>query len=137
VAIAAGVGDELETVVLADTMGWGHPGQVVDLVTAIRERWPSLRIGLHLHDTRGLGMANAYAGLTAGVDLFDSSIAGIGGCPFAGHGGAAGNIATEEFAFLCERLGIETGVSLPALLDCARLAEEIVQRTLPNRLVRA
>lgn len=137
VEIAERVGSEMTTVVLADTMGWGHPGQVIHLVDAIRARWPALRIGLHLHDTRGLGMANAFAGLSAGVDLFDASIAGIGGCPFAGHRGAAGNIATEELAFLCERLEIETGVSIERLVECARDVETVLGRPLSNRLAKA
>ncbi len=81
---------------------------------------PILRLALHLHDTRGTGLANALMGLQMGIDSFDSSCAGLGGCPFAGHKGAAGNICTEDLVFMCEEMGIETGIDLDALIDCAR-----------------
>jgi hydroxymethylglutaryl-CoA lyase len=132
--IAAETGGALRTLILADTMGWADPGLVGRTVAAVRARWPRLRIGLHLHDTRGLGLANVYAGLCEGVDLFETAIGGLGGCPFAGHRGAAGNVATEEVAFLCRQLGIETGVDLEALARCARLASEIVGHPLPSKL---
>ena len=86
-------------------------------------------IGLHLHDTRGCGVANAYAGLQVGVDQFDSSCAGLGGCPFAGHRGAAGNVCTEDLVFMCEEMGISTGVDLERMVECAQLAEEIFGAT--------
>ena len=121
---------------LADTVGWGNPASVALLVGSIRDRWPDQRLGLHLHDTRGTAMANAVAGLLLGVDWFDSSCAGLGGCPFAGHAGAAGNICTEDFAFMCEEMGISTGLDLDALVDCAQLAEEIVGHALPGKLQR-
>jgi hydroxymethylglutaryl-CoA lyase len=135
--LAEGVGDRLETLSLADTMGWGNPEQVGLTVREIKQMWPGLRIGLHLHDTRGLGIANAYAAIREGVDLFDSAVGGLGGCPFAGHQGAAGNIATEELVFLCDQLGIATGVSLQAVIECGALAEEIVGHPLPSRLLMA
>lgn len=125
------------TLWLADTMGWANPGQVRRTVGAVREAFPDTAIGLHLHDTRGLGIANAFAGLETGVADFEASVAGLGGCPFAGNPGAAGNIATEDFVFLCHELGIETGVDLDALIDCARMAETIVGRTLPGRIMHA
>jgi len=109
----------------------------VAVVGAVRERWPELRLGLHLHDTRGTAMANALMGLQMGIDTFDSACAGLGGCPFAGHTGAAGNICTEDLAFMCEEMGIETGVDLDALIACARMAEEIVGHPLPGKLMRA
>lgn len=121
---------------LADTVGWANPKSVTALVGAIRERWPEQRLGLHLHDTRGTGMANALAGLQLGIDTFDSSCAGLGGCPFAGHAGAAGNICTEDLAFMCEEMGIATGIDLDALAACGRLAEEIVGHPLPGKLMR-
>jgi hydroxymethylglutaryl-CoA lyase len=92
---------------------------------------------LHLHDTRGLAIANVYAALLEGIDRFESAIGGLGGCPFAGHSGAAGNVATEEVAFLCARLGIVTGIDLDLLLDAAALAETVVGHPLPSRLARA
>jgi hydroxymethylglutaryl-CoA lyase len=81
-------------------------------------------------------MANALMGLQLGVDTFDSACAGLGGCPFAGHAGAAGNICTEDLAFMCEEMGIATGIDLDALAACARLAEEIVGHPLPGKLMR-
>jgi hydroxymethylglutaryl-CoA lyase len=117
---------------LADTMAWATPLSIKRTVGAIRERHPDLEIALHLHDTRGMGIANAYAGLEMGVRYFDSSVGGLGGCPFAGHAGAAGNVCTEDLVFLCDELGIETGVDLEALIACARLAEEIVGHPLPG-----
>jgi hydroxymethylglutaryl-CoA lyase len=122
---------------LADTVGWAQPNAIAAVVGAVRERWPELRLGLHLHDTRGTAMANALMGLQMGIDTFDSACAGLGGCPFAGHTGAAGNICTEDLAFMCEEMGIETGVDLEALIGCAQLAEGIVGHPLPGKLMRA
>jgi hydroxymethylglutaryl-CoA lyase len=122
---------------LADTVGMADPRAVRRRVALAREHLPRARIGLHLHDTRGIAMANALAALECGVDLFDASVAGLGGCPFCGnaHGGASGNICTEDLVFLCESLGIATGVDLPRLLDAARLAEKIIGRRLDGRLM--
>lgn len=121
---------------LADTVGWANPDRVMRVIGAIRDKYPEQRLGLHLHDTRGTAMANALAGLQMGVDSFDSSCAGLGGCPFAGHAGAAGNICTEDLAFMCEEMGISTGLDLDALVACAHLAEEIVGHPLPGKLMR-
>lgn len=79
-----------------------------------------------------MGIANAFAGLEMGIDRFDASVAGLGGCPFAGNAGAAGNVCTEDLVFLCEELGIETGIDLDALIECARLAEDVVGHPLPG-----
>jgi hydroxymethylglutaryl-CoA lyase len=127
---------ELEAISLADTMGWATPAAIHRVVGAVRERWPRQRICLHLHDTRGLGIANAYAGMEMGVDLFDASVAGLGGCPFAKLKGAAGNVCTEDLAFMCEEMGIETGIDLERLLEAARLAEDIVGHPLPGKCMR-
>ncbi|MDA8051820.1 MAG: hydroxymethylglutaryl-CoA lyase [Rhodospirillales bacterium] len=135
--VAAEVDSTLRTVTLADTMGWANPEQIRRSVVAIRERWPELAINLHLHDTRGLGIANVYAALIEGVDRFDTAVAGLGGCPFAGHRGAAGNVCTEEVVFLCRELGIATGIDLEALIECARFAETIVGHPLPSSLLHA
>ncbi len=136
-AIAAEAGVAVTDVSLADTMGWATPIRIERGVGAVRERWPALRIGLHLHDTRGLAVANAHAGLRLGVTRFDSTVGGLGGCPFAGQKGAAGNICTEELALLCEEMGIETGIDLDALIEVGRLAERIVGHPLPSELLRA
>lgn len=135
--VMAEFGLHLPILRLADTVGWAQPNAIASVVGAVRERWPDLRLGLHLHDTRGTAMANALMGLQMGIDTFDSACAGLGGCPFAGHTGAAGNICTEDLAFMCEEMGIETGVDLDALIGCARMAEEIVGHPLPGKLMRA
>ncbi|MCB1739447.1 MAG: hydroxymethylglutaryl-CoA lyase [Gammaproteobacteria bacterium] len=129
----------LPHIVLADTVGWADPEAVKTRVQAVRELLPQARIGLHLHDTRGLGIANVYAALQIGVDLFDASVAGLGGCPFAAHSDqmAAGNVSTEDLAFLCERLGIETGIDLDALIEAARLAERVIGRRLNGSIMHA
>lgn len=135
--ICRGAGQTEPVLYLCDTVGYANPDSVSRTVAAVRERWPQAQVALHLHDTRGLGLANALAGLNLGVTRFDSSIGGLGGCPFAGNKAAAGNISTEDFAFMCEEMGIETGLDIDALIECAILAERIVGRLLPGRLMRA
>jgi len=93
---------KIKTISLADTMAWATPASIKRVVGAVRERFPDLRINLHLHDTRGMGIANAYAGLEMGVASFDAAVAGLGGCPFAAHAGAAGNVCTEDLVFMCD-----------------------------------
>jgi hydroxymethylglutaryl-CoA lyase len=131
-SIAAENGIKLKNLVLADTMAWATPRKIRGVVGAVRERYPDIDITLHLHDTRGMGIANAYAGLEMGVHSFDSSVAGLGGCPFAAHKGAAGNVCTEDLVFMCEEMGIDTGVDLDKLIECANLAEKIVGHPLPG-----
>lgn len=126
----------IEMLSLADTMAWGTPSSIRRLVGEVQDRHPDLPVSLHLHDTRGLGIANAYAGLTMGVTMFDTSIAGLGGCPFAAHKGAAGNVCTEDFAFMCEEMGIKTCLDLDALIEAARLAERVVGHPLPGCVMR-
>jgi hydroxymethylglutaryl-CoA lyase len=123
---------ELKELSFADTMAWATPVQIKRLVGAVREKYPDARISLHLHDTRGMGIANAYAALEMGVDMFDACVAGLGGCPFAAHKGAAGNVCTEDLAFMCQEMGISTGLDLDKLIECARLAEDIVGHPLPG-----
>lgn len=125
-------GVTLKYLMLADTMGWATPGSVKRVVGAVRERYPDVELSLHLHDTRGLGIANAYAGLEMGVTHYDAAVAGLGGCPFAGNAGAAGNVCTEDLVFMCDEMGIETGVDLEKLIACAVLAEDIVGHPLPG-----
>jgi hydroxymethylglutaryl-CoA lyase len=134
--IARDEGLTISDVSLADTMAWATPESIKRTVGAVRERWPGIRVNLHLHDTRGLGIANAYAGLEMGVDSYDAAVAGLGGCPFAGHKGAAGNVCTEDLVFMCEEMGIATGVDLEALTEAARLAEEVVGHPLPGSVMR-
>ena len=134
--IAAAHGLTIKSLSLADTMAWATPASIKRVLGAVRERWPDLRINLHLHDTRGLGIANAYAGLEMGVTSFDASVAGLGGCPFAGHKGAAGNVCTEDLVFMCEEMGIATGVDVEKLIAAAQLAEKIVGHPLPGSVMR-
>ena len=127
---------DISMIQLADTMGWANPEAIRRLVGKIQDRWPTRRINLHLHDTRGMGLMNAFAALEMGVDDFDSAVAGLGGCPYAGFKDAPGNIATEDLVHMCHELGIETGVDLERLLDIAREAERIVGHPLPGKVMR-
>ena len=122
-----------DEVVFADTIGVGVPAQVKRLARGGAAL--GRRLGLHLHDTRGTGLANAYAGLEEGMTLFDASIGGTGGCPFAPH--ATGNIATEDLVYLLHGEGIETGVDLDAVIYVARWLERVLGRPLPGRVYRA
>jgi isopropylmalate/homocitrate/citramalate synthase len=136
-AIAAEAGTEITLFSLADTMGWATPARIERVLGDVRARWPDKQLALHLHDTRGLAVANAHAGLRMGVRQFDSTVGGLGGCPFAGQKGAAGNICTEELVMLCEEMGIRTGVDLDRLIEVGRLAETIVGHQLPSELIHA
>jgi hydroxymethylglutaryl-CoA lyase len=136
-AIADEAGVTITTLSLADTMGWATPLRIERVVGAVRARWPEPHISLHLHDTRGLAVANAFAALRLGVTRFDATVGGLGGCPFAAHRGAAGNICTEELVLLCAEMGIATGVDLDALIEVGRMAETIVGHPLPSELLHA
>ena len=129
-------GVTLTYITLADTMAWATPLAIKRVIGALRARWPDIDFALHLHDTRGMAIANAYAGLEMGVTRFDSSVAGLGGCPFAGHKGAAGNVCTEDLVFMCNELGIETGIDLHAMIECAKLAEDVVGHPLPGSVMK-
>ena len=127
---------DIKVVSLADTMAWATPLSIKRVVGAVRDRYPHLEISLHLHDTRGMGIANACAGMEMGVSRYDAAVAGLGGCPFAAHSGAAGNVCTEDLVFMCEEMGIETGIDLDKLIESAVLAEEIVGHPLPGSLMK-
>jgi isopropylmalate/homocitrate/citramalate synthase len=135
--IAADAGTVIDTISLADTMGWAIPPRIERVLAEVRSRWPDKTLALHLHDTRGLAVANAHAALKMGVSQFDSTVGGLGGCPFAGQKGAAGNICTEELVLLCEEMGITTGIDLDRLIEVGRMAEEIVGHVLPSELIHA
>jgi hydroxymethylglutaryl-CoA lyase len=127
---------EIKLIQLADTMGWANPLAIRRMVGMVQDRWPDTRINLHLHDTRGMGLANAFAAMEMGVDDFDSAVAGLGGCPYAGFKDAPGNITTEDLAHMCAEIGVETGIDLPRLLDVAREAESIFGHPLPGKVMR-
>ncbi len=125
---------DIQDIALADTMAWATPDRIKRVVGAVRDKHPAARINLHLHNTRGMGIANVYAGLEMGVDSFDSSIGGLGGCPFAPNKAAAGNVCTEDLVFMCEEMGIETAIDLEKLIAVSELAEEIVGHSLPGQV---
>jgi len=112
-----------DEVVIADTIGAAVPGQVSSLMQALVRDHGAGRIAAHFHDTRALALANCYAALDAGVRKFDSSIGGLGGCPFAP--GASGNVATEDVVMLLEQSGFATGIDMPRLLEAAALAARL------------
>jgi hydroxymethylglutaryl-CoA lyase len=119
---------------LADTIGTTTPGRVLDLYRRVSEA-TGIRIGMHFHNTRGAGLANAVTAVNAGVVQLDASIGGLGGCPFAP--GASGNIATEELAYLLDGSGIPTGLEMGALLSAAGVAASLVGHPLDSNLYRA
>ena len=135
-AMCADHGARPAVIYLSDSVGMATPAAVTELVARARSRWPEQEFALHLHDTRGMGLANAWAGLQLGITRFDASIGGMGGCPFSGATGAIGNICTEDLAAMCADLGIETGLDLERLVACARLAESIIGRPLPGKVMR-
>ena len=122
-------------IALADTIGAGDPWAVTKKVEAARAAAPDAVLRLHFHDTRNTGLANAYAGIEAGLSVLDASVGGIGGCPFAP--GATGNIATEDLVFMLERAGFSTGYDLDALIKTARWIGEKIGRPAPSALSRA
>jgi len=127
---------DIKLIQLADTMGWANPLAIRRMVGMVQDRWPDKRINLHLHDTRGMGLANAFAAMEMGVDDFDSAVAGLGGCPYAGFKDAPGNITTEDLVHMCHEIGVETGIDLPRLLEVAREAETIFGHPLPGKVMR-
>ena len=125
----------IREIALADTIGAGDPWAVTKKVEAARKAAPDATLRLHFHDTRNTGLANAHAGIEAGIDVLDASVGGIGGCPFAP--GATGNIATEDLVYMVERAGFDTGYDLDALIETARWIGEKIGRPAPSALSRA
>lgn len=125
----------IDHVSLGDTTGMANPRQIYATMTALRERFPEVEWTLHLHDTRGMALANCIAGMQAGVTTFDSSVGGLGGCPYAP--GATGNVATEDLVHMLDEMGIETGVDVDRVLEIARTLPEIVGHPIESRIVRA
>ena len=125
----------VQEIALADTIGVGDPWSVTRKVEAARKAAPDATLRLHFHDTRNTGLANAYAGVLAGVDVLDASVGGIGGCPFAP--GATGNIATEDLVYMLERAGFDTGYDLDALIETAKVMSERLGKAPASSLARA
>ena len=119
---------------LADSIGSGNPVQVSRLVARIKDALPSMPLSLHLHNTRGLGLANAVAGFQAGIDAFDAGLGGLGGCPV--FPGATGNVATEDMVNLFEEMGVSTGVDLDKVREASRLIQQFLDRPLPSYVLR-
>ncbi|MCL5959175.1 MAG: hydroxymethylglutaryl-CoA lyase [Chloroflexi bacterium] len=120
---------------LGDTTGMGNPVQVASMASNFLAKVPNVRLGLHFHNTRGAGLANVLAGLQEGVDLYDGSIGGLGGCPYAP--GATGNIPTEDMVHMFHEMGIETGIDMDKMIACAKLAQEMIGRELPGQVMKA
>lgn len=117
---------------LADSTGMATPYAIRQMIGRFKKEYPKIRISLHLHDTRGMGLANLFAGYEAGVRIFDVCAGGLGGCPFIK--GAAGNVATEDAVNMLESMGIPTGVDLQQLCNAVTLLEKTLNRQLPGRM---
>jgi hydroxymethylglutaryl-CoA lyase len=130
-ALATAGADEVN---LADTAGLGHPRQVRFLVRRVQQELPRVELSLHLHDTRGLGLANMFVGYEEGVRIFDVCAGGLGGCPFVK--GAAGNVPAEDAGHMFEAMGVETGVDLGKLSKVVEELEFLLGRSLPGRMTR-
>ena len=122
-------------IALADTIGVGVPTQVTELVARVREAVPGIPLRCHFHNTRNTGLANAFAAVQAGVATLDSSLGGIGGCPFAPA--ATGNIPTEDLIYMLERSGYDTGISLDGAIETGKWLQEQLGRPVPGMLVKA
>lgn len=120
---------------LGDTIGVATPRQVREMLASVGAQVPVDRLGLHLHDTRGQALVNAFAGIEAGVRSVDSSVGGLGGCPYAP--GASGNLATEDLVYMLEGMGVPTGVDLDALVRVTVMVQRLLGRTLPSRYAQA
>jgi hydroxymethylglutaryl-CoA lyase len=120
---------------LGDTIGIGTPSQTQHILEAVGECLPKEKIAIHLHDTRGTALANALVALSLGITTFDSSIGGLGGCPYAP--GAAGNLATEDLVFMLEGMNISTGIRLDTLVQAGELAQSLIGRKLSGKYLQA
>lgn len=125
----------VQGVTLCDTTGMANPAQVARICREALARWPQVGFTLHVHDTRGMGLANALAAFQAGIRRFDASLGGLGGCPYAP--GATGNVCTEDLVHMFEQMGEDTGVDLDALLDVAAGLPAIVGHALPGQVLKA
>ena len=129
------VGMGIRELSIADSVGLANPVQISKTMGRLRSELAGVALSLHLHDTRGLGLANVLAALEVGIDTFDASIGGLGGCPVLSHG--AGNIATEDLANMCEEMGIHTGIDIGAIQDISLKMQDFLGRDLPSRVLTA
>ncbi len=128
-------GRGVKRIALADTAGMANPVQITETISFFAGQLPDVKLCLHLHNNRGVAMANLYAGYLAGVTMFDTSLGGIGGCPNVPQ--AAGNLATEDVVYMFEAMGVKTNIDLPALIEAARLLETILQHPLPGQVMKS
>lgn len=128
------VGLQVDSISLADTTGMANPAMIAERVDAVRRAVGDIPLVLHLHDTRGLGLANVYEAVRCGVDRFDTALAAMGGCPFIA--GAAGNVATEDTAYLLESMKVETGVDIDQVAACSRRISRLLNKDFPGKLYR-
>ncbi|GAB3626116.1 hydroxymethylglutaryl-CoA lyase [Pandoraea terrae] len=126
---------DIGAITLADTTGMANPRQVARLVRRVLAMLPASALTLHFHNTRGLGLVNVMAAFEAGARRFDASLGGLGGCPFAP--GASGNICTEDLVNLCDEIGIETGIDLPALMALTRGLPALLGHDVPGQVAKA
>ncbi|HTN66952.1 MAG TPA: hydroxymethylglutaryl-CoA lyase [Burkholderiaceae bacterium] len=122
-------------ITLCDTTGMAYPTQVSDICRSFKQRWENTELTLHFHNTRGMGLANALSAVGAGVDRFDASLGGLGGCPYAP--GATGNICTEDLAHMLELMGYDTAVDTEALIACARQLPAMLGHEIPGQVAKA
>jgi hydroxymethylglutaryl-CoA lyase len=126
---------DVDRLAIADTIGTTTPRRVSDLIARIQPLIGDIPLGAHFHNTRGAGLASAYAAVSSGVTRLDASVGGLGGCPFAP--GASGNIATEDLVYLLRDSGIHVDVDLQAAIAAAEVAQRVVGHDLPSALLRA
>ena len=122
-------------ITICDTTGMANPAQVQSVCEAVQAKYSKLQWTLHFHNTRGMGLANALAAVNSGIDRFDSSLGGLGGCPYAP--GATGNICTEELVHMLDLMGFNTKMQIDALLECSKDLQSLIGRTLPSQLLMA
>jgi len=122
-------------ITICDTTGMANPAQVQSVCEAVQAKYPKLQWTLHFHNTRGMGLANALAAVNSGIDRFDSSLGGLGGCPYAP--GATGNICTEELVHMLDLMGFNTNMQIDTLLECSNDLQSLIGRTLPSQLLMA
>lgn len=122
-------------VTLCDTTGMAYPSQVQSLSALVQARFPELQLTLHFHNTRGMALANALAATEVGIDRFDSSLGGLGGCPYAP--GASGNVCTEDLTHMFQLMGFDTGLDLAAVLDAAAQLPGLIGHEVPSQILKA
>lgn len=125
----------IKNITLCDTTGMANPRQTAELCAAVKQNWPGLTLTAHFHNTRGMGLGNALAAVDVGVEHFDASLGGLGGCPYAP--GASGNVCTEDLVHMFNAMGYDTGVNLSGLLELAQELPALVQHEIPGHIVKA